>query len=192
MSDQAENRREFFRINDRVLLQYRPLDAQDEKALKALHRQRSAECDKANEAPEEKLTRPSCMSLVGQRYPEVLAYVTALEKMVASNPPTATGSRFGDTPALRQLVNISGGGIRFTTAEKLAPGTHIELILRMENGLRFVAFAEIARTAEGALENGETGWNVAARFTHIRDDDQNELIRFLLSRQMENVRVAGI
>ncbi len=192
MTDQAENRREFFRINDRIALQYRPLETQDEKTLKRLHHERCAECDRANEVPEEELKRPSSMSLVGRRYPEILAYVKALEKMVAANPPVAAGSNFGDTPVLRQLVNISGGGIRFTTPEKLDPGTLVELILRMENGLRFVAFAEIVRIAEDTLENGETGWNIAARFTHIRDDDQNELIRFLLSRQMENVRVASI
>ena len=192
MTEQLENRREFFRINDRVSLQYRPLDIEDEKALKALHQQRCAECDKANEVPEEKLTRPACMSLVGRRYPEILAYITALEKIVAANPPDVVGSNFGDTPVLRQLVNISGGGIRFTIAEKLAPGTRLELILRMENGLRFVAFAEVVRVSEYTLENDETNWDIAAHFTHIRDEDQNELIRFLLARQMENVRIAGI
>ncbi len=191
MTENIQNRRAFFRINDTLDLQVRPLENAAENDLKTLHRQRCALCDEANEKQQEKLERPSSMALVGRRYPEVLAYVKALEKRAEEARQAYNDGVFGDGETQRQLVNISGNGIRFTSDTPYPPESKVELILRLENGFRFVVFADVLRATEFEHENGETGWSIAAHFSHIREDDQDELLRFLLSRQMESVRVAS-
>ncbi len=191
MTETADNRREFFRINDTLDLQVRPLEPKAETELEKYHRERCALCDEANARQPEKLERPSTMALVGRRYPEILAYVKALEKLAEDGQTAYGDSDFGDGETLRQLVNISGNGIRFNSSTHYPTGSRVELILRLENGFRFVVFAEILRATEYQQENGDTRWSTAAHFSHIREDDQDELLRFLLSRQMESVRVAS-
>lgn len=192
MSEKIRNKRAFFRINDTLELQVRALTELDSNALTKHHRERCIDCDEANARPDTPLERPGTMALVGRRYPEILAYVQELEKRVPQHGLSSKYQHFGNNDIYRQLVNISGDGIRFTFAEAYAKSTTLELILRLENGFRFVTFARVVRLEEITLPAGEKGWNIAAHFTHIRDDDQDELIRFLLTRQMESVRVSSI
>ncbi len=192
MTTIVDNKRAFFRINETLELQVRALEERDASSLGKLHRERCAECDQANAIPDKPLERPATMALVGRRYPEILAYVQELERRVPKDGNRTNTQHFGDTDIYKQLVNISGDGIRFTFIEPFANGTVLELIIRLENGFRFVIFAQVVRVEEVSSRSGDSSWNIAAHFTHIRDDDQDELIKFLLSRQMESVRVSSI
>ena len=190
MTTEIQNKRAFFRINDTLELQVRALH--DDETSGKRHRERCAACDEANAVVDSPLERPTTLALVGRRHPEILAYVQDLEKRIPEHHATTRGQRFGNCDVYRQLVNISGDGIRFTSDDDYPIGTMIELILRLDNGFRFVVFAEVVRIEETTSPGGNASWNIAAHFIHIRSDDQDELIRFLLSRQMESVRVSSI
>ncbi len=192
MTTVIDNKRAFFRINETLELQVRALVDTNAEALTKHHRERCAQCDAANAKPDKPLERPTTIALVGRRYPEILAYIQELEKRIPKEGDRANIQHFGDSDVYKQLVNISGDGIRFTFDEAFASGSMLELIIRLENGFRFVIFAKVVRLEEIRTTCGDSSWNIAAHFTHIRDDDQDELIKFLLSRQMESVRVSSI
>lgn len=186
-----QNQRAFFRLNEVIELLARPLETDDEDALKRLHRERclqgTAELPVADSLPK----RPKSFDLVAKRYPEILAYIEAIEEQAEKAQQNATAAADGKTLA-RQLVNISGNGIRFNFNQPVEVGSHIELVIRLGNGFTYTTFAEVMRCNETVKEDGETVWSIAAMFTYIREADQDEVIRYLLDRQRENVRIAAI
>ena len=86
----------------------------------------------------------------------------------------------------RTDVNISGGGISFTTPRRFQEQDQLDLRVILPPFSPIQARVEITRVI--AMESGTDGWYTATRFMQITQDDHECLIRHILHTQAERLR----
>ncbi len=188
-----DNRRAYFRISDIVEIQVSKLETRDEEQLNSLHIERCKVCDAANAELATRIEAPKTLKLIGRRYPEIIEYIQQLERRISELDIVDNNLPVGEAAKFKQLANISGDGIRFTATEPFAVGDMIELIMTLDpERYRFLVFGSVVRSEEHTSECGKVSWNTALHFTHIREEDQDHLIKHVMTRQMENLRVKSI
>lgn len=85
-------------------------------------------------------------------------------------------------------VNISGGGISFTTPRRFEEHDQLDLRVILPPFTPIRARVEITRVIAMKSESGTDGWYTATRFMQITQDDHECLIRHILHTQAERLR----
>ena len=197
------NRRDSYRVDDRVRLVVRPLEpAAFGELARALWRRREGGPLRGADAP----TRPSPATLetLGRMQPEVHAWLLWLEDRLgaieASGPSAAVdaiGGR-GGTPAPDASraaegseVDLSEGGIGFAPHEALEPGTLVALELGLST--RDTALELVGEVVRGAPGRGEGGGAARAsvRFRELHPTDREALVAHIFAVQRERLRTRG-
>lgn len=82
-------------------------------------------------------------------------------------------------------VNVSGGGIRFLTPRRFTVYDHLELELILPPFAPIRTQADILRVSP---QDARGNYTVATKFTTIRHEDQERLIRHVLQKQAAQLR----
>ena len=88
----------------------------------------------------------------------------------------------------RTDVNVSGGGMSFTTARQFQEKDQLDLRVILPPFTPIQARVEITRVIAMEGESGAEGWYTATRFMQITEDDHECLIRHILHVQAERLR----
>jgi PilZ domain len=179
----GDERREFRRIDDRVLLDYSLLGDDDapvsggpavvhDEAIHALIAQSTADVLAHASTPE-----------IASLGPWLLKMDWMMELVLKTLRRMAND---GLTLPRMTEVNLSANGVRFRSASRIAEGDRValEMILPPFTPIRAVAVA--TRVAP----DGRTpdGWLIATQFVEIKDDDRERLIRHILQLEAERLR----
>jgi len=180
----SDDRREWLRIDDRLLLEYRlAAEAPDEPlsaglratpdAISAAIAKPTADLLARNgEALQDSLLVPWLKKI------DWLLELT-LKTLAATQPQ-------GVAMAQVTEVNLSGGGVSFAAKRQLEVGQDLAVKLILPP---FTPIATIARVIRVKPSRLSEGWlDVATQFTSITPDDQESLIRHILSTQAERLR----
>jgi len=86
-----------------------------------------------------------------------------------------------------RLVDISGGGLCFTTAEKLNSGDQIILLLNTGGGKNLILNGEVLRVEE------ETGQDkainkVSVKFGNLLRGERDRIVSFIMNRQRDTIQ----
>ncbi len=176
MSEQE--RRRYFRIDDRVGLTLTAIPAEDEDRVIAGFADASARVGLINElrAIREKHL-PQRRSLE-TRFPTVATYLNMLEQQIETLAFAIDQRddfpRDPDTP-----VNLSGQGLSLQTELVLGIGALVEVRLALfPDRSRIEALARVVK-----LDGGESGMETAFEFTHLRDADREAIIHHVHALQ---------
>lgn len=183
-------RRRFFRIDDRVLARCREIPAAALiDAKRAIHRGIADTSDLENElgAIGRRLTQR--IEDVRTGLPEVAAVlddlnrkVGLLQELVLTHHPETVAAQ----DDLRVVeANLSGGGMAFTDPAPRAPGAFIEIelvLLPHDDHMRVVGTVVDCRAAD----NG--AYELSVEFDEIRDADRERLIQHIVRKQSERLR----
>ncbi len=94
-----------------------------------------------------------------------------------------------------KAVNISGGGLLFTTDKKLEQNENLQIVLDFADDKRMDIAGQVAWISENSAENKEKLYLVGVKFSDIKPRDRDGLISRILQKQrmvaVEHSRDAG-
>jgi len=178
----SDERREWIRIDDRVILEYRLLTDSAEEPSRSL--------PVSNEAIAAVIAKPTADLLLrnGEQLAEspllpwimkvdwlLEVIVQALAKM---QPQGIAIAQVAD-------VTLSGGGIGFLSPQKFAVDDLLKLKIVLPP---FTPIHATARVIRSTLAKDGIQYDIATEFTELRPDDQEHLIRHIIQAQAERLR----
>ncbi|NOZ10264.1 MAG: PilZ domain-containing protein [Gammaproteobacteria bacterium] len=183
----AVDRRNFFRVNDSVMLRYqrlspdtvvpsdRPGEQQqgvDQFVLAARFSSTTQEM------------RP-LLSTIESRSPEVAKYLWEIDKKLNQMAQIFMMQELQHSGNHIRDVSLGAGGIAFTLDELLPIGTPLEIrLVLMSSMVGVKAQGKVVRSEH----DPEHRYWVAVEFTDIREQDRDLLVRHMLGRQLQERR----
>ncbi len=183
MNLSTDEQREWIRIDDHLLLEYRLLsDAADvpPPGLPPVTQEMVASA--VGKPTADLLARSGDMLAGSPILPWIMKVDWLLEVMLkamaAQHPECIALARMTD-------VTISGGGISFVSPRQLAAGDRLALKIILPPFTPVQTMAQVIRST--ASDHGE-GFAVAAKFLDLAVDDQDHIIRHIIQVQAERLR----
>ncbi len=185
MASEGIERREFFRISDRLLVEYREVTESEALALEKSLRQ----ADLPASRPEIPVAGAGGAA---SRESELYACLGNIEKKLDSMIDLLSQKERGFQSACVD-VTMSGSGMMFPTPARLGKGAYLEMsvCLPVYPDYRVRALGRVVRsepcTKEG--EEGEEGWETAVGFVAISEKDRDALVCYIFSKEREDLRM---
>ena len=186
----SDERREYFRIDDEVVLDYRLIDEDAVAPLveriqarvpdrftaassfAATSRQMGQVMHKVqNQSPE--LAR--CLQAIDQKL-NLLAQLFVTEEIHIDQQPT-------------QAVNLSAGGIAFRSQQEIRTGSLLEMRIVLFPSL--VGILNVSRVIHcERINDGNTqySWQIAVAYEHLRESDRELLVRHIMTKETRRLR----
>jgi hypothetical protein len=187
---EERNRREAYRINDRIALAVTALSETEYRRARDRARGDQERGRLLNSIIATGEGMRGALRNIRDVDPAVAAYLQSLEERLDSlaRMLAREGSGVSDHPT--HDVNISGNGIRFVHDEPLTTGSRVELQLQLfpsRDCLRLLGTV-VRVNKRSAAARGPGRYVVAVDFTDIHDDDRELLIRHVHCLQLDYVR----
>ena len=178
----ADERREWIRIDDRVLMEYRLLtetgmNARDESS--ATPEMISAAVTK----PTADLIARTGESLIGSPVLPWIMKVDYLLEVILNSLATTQPSSI--SMARPTDVNLGGGGVGFVSPREFAAGDQIAVKLILPP---FTLIQAVVKVIRSVRQTDGLGSEIATEFVDLKADDQEHLIRHILQTQAERLR----
>ncbi len=184
----VSERRRFFRIDDEVALSLQPIAAADEEVRIDDFWQNEHAYSMRNNYNFQIEQHIADFNRIEKRMPELARYLRVLERQI----DRITDKLLVDDDSMleRQLVNISAQGLLCRSDDAPAPGSLIELTLKLlPSGLRLVIMARVVK-AEADDEGEDGASRVALDFEHVHEADREILVKHIHGKQMESLSSA--
>jgi hypothetical protein len=179
----SDERREWVRIDDRVLLEYRLLSDPAEGPIPgALPISQEAIAAAVAKPTSDLLLRSGEQLAQSPLLPWIMKVDWLLEVIVK-----ALAKMQPDGIAIAQVadVTLSGGGIGFLSPRKFAVDDLLKLKIILPP---FTPIHTTARVIRSALAKDGMQYDIASEFTDLIPDDQEHLIRHIVQAQAEQLR----
>lgn len=179
----TDERREWIRIDDRVLMEYRLLTETGTVVPVEAGGTTPEMISGAVTKPTADLLARTGESLIGS---PVLPWImkidylleVILNALAISQPSSVTMARPTD-------VNLSGGGVGFVSSREFAAGDQLAIKLILPPFILIQTLAKVIRTVP---QSDGPGFEIATEFFDLKADDQEHLIRHILHTQAERLR----
>lgn len=185
------DRREFFRINDTVVIDYKAV-AETEIDMVARRIAQAADDDANNDKAKLKVLQNSLNHLIEQINYDNREIARALRMMdekinlIAEN--VARQNHPIDPEELIE-ANLSGGGLAFMIADPVTIRSHVELHLKLlPTASTIHALASVISCERILTAAPERPYHLRLVFTHMDEQDRNLLVKHTLNRQAEVLR----
>lgn len=187
----GSDRREFFRINDTVIVDYKVID-RDNVSNVAHHIAHATSDDEGNEKAQLRAIQNAFSHLIDQinhHDREIARALRMLDDKI--NLISQSIQRYNNPVNPNDLTeaNLSGGGIAFMVAEPVEIRGHVELHLQLLPTANTVhALATVISCEKILSAPPEKPYHLRMVFTHMDEQDRNLLIKHTLNRQAEMLR----
>lgn len=181
--DSADERREWIRIDDRVLMEYRLLTETGTVDPVEVGSTTSEMISAAVTKPTADLLARTGESFVGS---PVLPWImkvdylleVILNSLVTIAPSSVAMARLTD-------VNLSGGGVGFVSSHEFAVGDRLSVKMILPP---FTPIHTVTQIIRSMPDPQGQGWVLATEFLEISANDLDHLIRHILHTQAERLR----
>lgn len=181
-----EERREYFRLKDDLLLEYREIEENEFGAIRrrmVYDSQRAILENLRHEFAEQRTSKNV------KEFNVLLTYLDIIDKKLDTivewiESKTEKSPFVGSS----RTLDISGSGVRFLSRTK-PEKRYLELLisLPMSFGAKIRTIAEIVRFRE-ERKDGEPFWEIAARYVEITEEARDMLLSYILRRQREIIK----
>jgi hypothetical protein len=182
---QEDEKREFFRIHDRLLIEYKQISVEDFAKLKDFILHNSTQIiDKINEAYFTEEKEP------GGRNDQAYAYMQVINKKLDTIIEYLYKLQCGETyHDLQTDVNISGVGLQFASDIPLQEGVYVELkvVIPVFPYPKITSLCEVMRT-QGLTSDAPGRFRIAMKFLVINEKDRDILINYIFIKEREYLR----
>ena len=185
------NNRQFFRVYDVMSIQYTRIDEAELHAKKREIRKKQMfetldrpskdtqlRLDPGDFEKKSTLFIARALLHLNQKMDELIALQTAGRSEQAEIPPIP--------------VVLSASGCRFASDEKYEPGSYLHLVLHLNviPEKKIDLLAEVVREVDNQDPEkwGEFAHTVAVKFSDLREDAQEELVRYVFKIQRDGLR----
>ncbi|QPD04836.1 MAG: hypothetical protein Nkreftii_002610 [Candidatus Nitrospira kreftii] len=182
-STSQDERREWIRIDDRVLMEYRLLLESGHTLPVEAGAPTADMISTAVGKPTADLLARSGDSLVGS---PVLPWMMKVDYLLEVILNALAAGRPDSVAMARPMdVNLSGGGVGFVSDRELSIGDQLALKLILPP---FILIKATIRVIRAMPQAGGQGYAIATEFVDLKPDDQEHLIRHILQAQAEQLR----
>lgn len=185
------NRRESFRIDDRVGLALRPLSEREYRAARSEAPARLERLRALNGIVAAGEAQRGALRAIGDEDPAIGAYLRGLEERLETLARLLARDVHGAPAHPSHAVNLSGNGIRFRHQRAIARGTRVALDLTLcPEGICLGLLATVVRceAVEPLASDATARFLVAVDFTDIQEHERELLIRHVHGRQIASAR----
>lgn len=187
----ADDRRQFFRVDDTVRLDIRPLDkAELERRVVELEHNIPGNFSVMSSL--ESITAQMAANLrrIEARDPDMATYLRALDQKLEILGRAFLAKESELLSRQAQPVNLSAGGVSLHAKEPVAAGQAVEIrMLLFPSFAGLLGYGEVVACDPLPPGVDDTyGYEVRVEFTHLREQDRETLIRHVLRRQGEELR----
>ncbi len=186
------NRRDYVRIESRIGLSWERIAADlSAEQLQMTFEQRSRSIGMMSELNHRSEELTPAMRMITEKHPEIAQYLKFLHSTIEhlAEQVSNNSSRQGDSDHLQDVV-ISAAGIEFNCAERCEVGDRLEIVFSLHpSTARMLVVGEVLRVDEISVDN-QPQCRLALAYRHIRDADQELLIRHIHRAQLDELRRA--
>jgi hypothetical protein len=191
MEQTGADRREFFRINDTVIVEYTIIQ-QDEvdEAAERIH-----DAELSNAASEKIQLRSIQNNLnhvldsINQSDREVARALRLLDEKINLLTQTIQREASPVDPEETVKANLSGGGIAFMVDQQLNSRQSVEIYLKLlPSSTSINALASVVSCDKIQSDDPSHPYLLRLVFTHMDEQDRNLLVKHTLNRQAEALR----
>ena len=187
----GSDRREFFRINDTVVIDYKVIER--ENVSKVAHRiAQSTDDDEGNEQAQLRAIQNAfshLMEQINHHDREVARALRMLDEKI--NLVSQSIQRYHNPVSPDDLTeaNLSGGGIAFMVDTPIEIRGHVELHMQLLPTASTVhALATVVSCEKILSAPPDRPYHLRMVFTHMDEQDRNLLVKHTLNRQAEMLR----
>lgn len=178
-----DERREWIRIDDRILMEYRLLtESGSTLSVEVGHATAESISEAVTKPTAELLARSGDTLMSSPVLPWMMKVDYLLEvilnALAASQPSSVSMAR-------PMEVNLSGGGLGFAADREFTAGDQLAVKLILPP---FIPIQTTVRVIRSVSQADGQGFTVATEFIDLKPDDQEHLIRHILQTQAERLR----
>lgn len=185
-------RREYYRIDDQVILHYRRVGEQDVALI--LDKLQNNRPDRFTVAANFAVTSRQLSHLLQRirtQNPDLGMALDAMDRKMNLLAQLLVTDEVGLDDQQTLQVSLSGGGMAFNCPEELALGELIETRLVLYPHMTGILALSRVVSCQRRTEPGVGyPWRVALEYEHLREQDRDLLCKHILDRQMEERRAA--
>ena len=191
MAQSNSDRREFFRINDTVVIELQPVekDRVGEVAERISH---SSENDTSSDRAQLRTMQnvfSHLLDQISQHDREVARALRLLDDKLNLIAEKIVRNEHPINPEKLTDVNLSGGGVALMVADPIPARDYVELFMQLVPSASTVhTLATVISCDKITSAPTETPYLLRMAFTHMDEIDRNHLIRHTLKRQAERIR----
>ncbi len=130
---------------------------------------------------------------IREQSPEIATWIKFQQQMMTELASQLNSQRAMLSDAQPQLVSISASGVEFTSNLPCGVGDNLEIILSLGRGMPTILLIGVINNARAADESEQTQATrqvLQVEFSHIRESDQEILIRHIHRAQLDQIRSA--
>ena len=186
----SEERREYFRIDDEVALDYRPVARGKVEQLK--EKIRSAVLDRFTAASSFTATSRQMshtLHKIQNQSPELARCLQAIDQTLNMVAQLFVSEAFDLEARASCKVNLSAGGVAFRAQRKIELGSLLELRLVLFPSL--VGILTISRVIQcERVDDGNQRcpWQISVVYEELRETDRELLVRHIMAKETEQLR----
>ncbi len=182
----AGERREFFRLRDRLEIEFRAVDHAEFLRLEHIVKYNPTQVFMHPQNDKTKKNKSSD----GSNGEALISFLTVLDRKLSVIVDLLTKSSVDDLYTRRYVeLEISGSGLSFVSDVPLPENGYAEfrLMLPLFPYPKIPVLCRIVRSVKRE-ENSQVDWEIACKFLAINDSDRDLLIQYIFGREREQIR----
>jgi L-fucose isomerase-like protein len=187
----GSDRREFFRINDTVVVDYKVI-SKESVPIVARRIAQSTDDDESNEKAQLRAIQNAFSHLVdqiNQQDREIARALRMLDEKINLVSQSVQRTNNPINPDDLTEANLSGGGIAFMVESPVDIRGHVELHMQLLPTANTIhALANVISCEKILSASPDRPFHLRMAFTHMDDQDRNLLVKHTLNRQAEMLR----
>lgn len=191
---QNKERREHFRINDSLFIQYKTIDKATAEQLG--DQLINIEHGEENQHQVQLRSLQTAFTLVTDQINhydrEVARALRILNEKINLIEQANKQLDPSETPSKKIDVNLSGGGLGLLSKEQIETRSPISVQIELRSsGVTIQAVANVIACSKVQPENNQTPYYLRLAFTKMNEQDRDLLIKHILFRQAEELRASN-
>lgn len=186
----SDERREYFRIADEIVLDYRPIGA--EEVDKLIDSMRSRLVDRFTAAASFAATSRQMAHLIHKlqaESPELARCLQAIDQKLNTISQLFVSEEMGLNDRPTREVTLSAGGMSFRAAEEIGVGSMLELrMVLLPSLVGILTVSRVVHCNKTGDADASLPWEVAVEYEHLRESDRELLVRHVMARETEQLR----
>ncbi len=186
----SDERREYFRIDDEIALDYRLVNVdQVDRLVERIHARVPDRFTVASSFSATSRQMAQALHKVQNQSPELMRCLQAIDQKLNMLAQLFASEEIGMDEQPTREVNLSAGGLAFRAQHEIATGTLLEvrmvLFPSLVGILNLSRVIHCERISDG---NAQFPWQVAVNYEELRESDRELLVRHVMTKQTSRLR----
>jgi c-di-GMP-binding flagellar brake protein YcgR len=185
-----DDRREYFRIEDEIALDYREVNEDEVDQL--LERIQSRLVDRFTAASSFAATTRQMTHVIHKvqiQNPDLARCLQAIDQKLNMITQLFVTEEMETGKQATREVSLSAGGVAFRAQHELEAGSLLELRMVLFPALvGIVTISRVVTCSRVEDGNGQFPWLVAVEYEHLRETDRELLVRHIMAKETEQLR----